>query len=284
MNNRFCIVIPVYKTDLSITEELSFRNFINTFKNKDNNIFFICPDDLDTTAYDTVIKNELSKKDKLLIERKNFDAKYFKSEFTYSQLCVNYDFYSSFDDYDYMLIWQFDCYLFNDNIEKWCDKGYDYIGAPIISEYSGWKSNNDIVWKPKVGNGGLSLRKISTFKDVTNPEGEFLTYYKSTYNNNLFEKLKFEDVYFYNVFRYYWDANIPSWEDAGKFALDMNPEVYVNFVNDKEFLPMACHAWPKNIRFWKDKIKEIDNNIIDYCEDKYKEFFKLYYGEKDSKQ
>ena len=43
---------------------------------------------------------------------------------------------------------------------------------------------------------------------------------------------------------------------------------------------MACHAWPKNIRFWKDKIKEIDNNIIDYCEEKYKEFFKLYYGEK----
>lgn len=281
MNSKFCIVVPVYKSDISITEELSFRNFVNTFKNKDIKIFFICPEGLDITHYNDIVEEELSKKDKLLISIKEFDQKYFKNEFAYSQLCTTYDFYNSFSDYEYMLIWQFDCYIFKDNIEEWCDKGYDYIGAPIISEYSGWKSNNDIVWKPKVGNGGLSLRKISTFKEITDPNGEFLTYYKTTYKDNLFERLKFEDVYFYNVFRYYWDANIPSWEEAGQFAIDMNPEAYVDFIRDKDFLPMACHAWPKNIRFWTGKIKEINKDVIDYCEDKYKEFFKLYYERKE---
>ena len=28
-----------------------------------------------------------------------------------------------------MLIYQLDCYLFEDKIDEWCNKGYDYIGA-----------------------------------------------------------------------------------------------------------------------------------------------------------
>ena len=45
---------------------------------------------------------------------------------------------------------------------------YDYIGAPIIAQNARWFN------VPAVGNGGVSLRKISTMIEVTDPTGEFI--------------------------------------------------------------------------------------------------------------
>ena len=46
---------------------------------------------------------------------------------------------------------------------------------------------------------------------------------------------------------------------------------------------MCIHAWDKNIRFWQNHLPELVNNeeIINYCEEKHKEFFKLYYNERN---
>jgi hypothetical protein len=63
-------------------------------------------------------------------------------------------FYEVFRQYEYMLIYQLDCWVFRDELEMWCDKGYDYIGAPFFVK---WFVDRGIY----VGNGGFSLRKIS---------------------------------------------------------------------------------------------------------------------------
>ena len=51
---------------------------------------------------------------------------------TYNQMMVERDFYKRFVEYEYILIYQLDAFVFRDELEQFCDYGYDYIGAPWI--------------------------------------------------------------------------------------------------------------------------------------------------------
>lgn len=84
-----------------------------------------------------------------------FNEQYFDSVKSYNELMLSVDFYRSFREYQYMLIYQLDAFVFEDQLEYWCNKGYDYIGAPWI------KANKK--FHPTCGNGGFSLRKIDSF-------------------------------------------------------------------------------------------------------------------------
>jgi hypothetical protein len=46
---------------------------------------------------------------------------------------------------------------------------------------------------------------------------------------------------------------------------------------------MCAHAWTRNIRYWKYIFIELIDNpsIVDFCEEKFKELFKVYYNEND---
>lgn len=263
MNNLVCIVIPIYKQDPDVIEILSFNRLCKIIKDK-YDVCIIKPKSLDIFNYDAYLPKNY--------KIKEFDDKYFESTDSYSHLMVNYDFYNSFANYEYILIYQGDCYLFKDEITDWCNKGYDYIGAPIIAKNPDWSlASNGI---PQVGNGGLSLRKIKTFLDLTNPKGEFMTYYKIT--DEQLKEVKYEDVWFCDYIWNKYDFKVPNWLEASKFAIDMNVNIFYNSLNI-DWLPMGCHAWPKNIRDWKDKMEDMTSEIINYCEEKYKDFFKVYY-------
>jgi hypothetical protein len=62
----------------------------------------------------------------------------------------------------------------------------------------------------------------------------------------------------------------------------MSVVIVFNNMNWKGF-PMCGHAVDKNIRYWKNVIPEFNNqDVIDFCEKKHEDFFKLYYDENDS--
>ncbi len=152
-----------------------------------------------------------------------------------------------FSMYQYMLIYQTDSYLFKDEIEEWCNKGYDYIGAPIISGLKIWEQDNVNDWTPKVGNGGLSLRRIAIFKDITNPNGSF---YKSlNINPDLLNDVIHEDVYFCTFVPKYYIMNIPNWLEAAYFSLSLNPIEIYNIIDNQ---PMGCHNFNLYKDFWKE--------------------------------
>lgn len=271
---QFCIVIPVYKKDLNCVEEVSIQRLNKIVGKKNYDVYLVCPDSLDTTEYDKYFS-------KLKIER--FADKYFQSTATYSQLCVSYDFYDRFSNYQYMLIYQLDCYIFEDKIRDWCNKGYDYIGGPILSTDCGWDTvkKSQKKYQPYVGNGGLSLRKIEVFKEICDPNGEL----RKTYNitDEKLETIKWEDKYFCNDLYPFYDLNVPDWREALYFGMDMSIDVIYNYFKFKD-LPMAVHSWDKNIRWWRTRLDEIKDRpeVWDFCEEKHKEFFKLYYDENDS--
>ena len=273
---KFCIVIPIYKEDLDPIDKISLERLHKVIENK-YDIYLIRPESLDCKNYYKILKH----KD---IYEMIFDNKYFESTASYSQLCLQYDFYDKFSDYEYIYIYQTDCYLVKDKLEEWCDKGYEYVGAPIISNNAGWKNYKNInKYEPQVGNGGFSLRKVEVFKDITNPEGEFRKKYNL--NDEQLSKIIFEDKYFLNDIYDFYEIITPSWIEALSFGMDMNVDIIYSVMKYQE-LPMGIHAWGKNIRYWQNVLDELKDNkkVIEFCEDKYQEFFKVYYNQEINKE
>lgn len=250
------IVIPVYRK-MNAYEKFSYNVLKLTVKDKD--IYAVCGDSF---------KSELKEK------TQRFDDSYFKSASDYSRLCKSYEFYDRFSDYKYILIYQLDCLIFKDEIDYWCNKGYDYIGAPIVSKNSGWK----IV--PIVGNGGFSLRKVEYFKSITDPNGEFRKKY-----DKILEKSKdkekyeeFEDLYFCEFVNSNWLFDVPTIEESVEFAIDMNPK---SVFNSDRGLPMGCHAFPKNMPFWEN-ILEFPDDVKEESYREHKDFIEVAYKNKSN--
>lgn len=272
--HQFCIAIPAYKEDLNIDEVISLKRLRKVLKRKDN-VYLFCPFRLDITEYKKIFPE---------IQAIGFNTENFTSIDAYSHLCMKYEFYDAFSSYEYMLIYQLDCYLMCDNIGDWCSKGYDYVGAPILVPHHDWKnfrynSDQQMVFTPSVGNGGFSLRKIETFKFLTDPNGELRRRYGLT--DEALANVKYEDVYFCVVLGGLYEIERPDWSEAIKFCIDMNPDVAFGKFGLQEY-PMCIHAFDKNIPFWRDKIVDFDDDqLYEYCVKKNEKFITEYYLNKN---
>src|SRR5205085_10271363 len=95
-----------------------------------------------------------------------FSARYFGDRVGYNRLLVSEQFYRAFADYEYILIYQLDCLVFSNNLDEWCRRGWDYVGAPWFKSWhprqcaSLEASEDPIDRLGTVGNGGFSLRHV----------------------------------------------------------------------------------------------------------------------------
>lgn len=212
MSASVCVVIPLYKREPSANELRSVRRACQIFSGRD--IYYVIPDCLDVSAYPVQMSH-------------NFDRCYFQSLEGYSELCCSRRFYESFRDYDYMLICQPDCWVFRDDLDKFCAMGYDYIGAP-------WPVMPGIP-EDGVGNGGFCLRRVRRFIELTR---------------------QLRDCYFHPEDRFWcidmgYQLNIAPLDVAAHFSLEHDPERFYNAAG--KVTPMGCHKpWRFDYdRFWK---------------------------------
>ena len=117
------VVIPVYNEELTSFEEKSFKKCLKVLNN--HPITIITSDSLKLNNYTYDDNN---------IQIVRFAPHYFSGIEGYCKLMLSSDFYKQFTDYKYVLIYQLDCYVFNDDLEYWCNRGYDYMGAPWIED------------------------------------------------------------------------------------------------------------------------------------------------------
>ena len=208
----------------------------------------------------------------------SFDDHYFKGLAGYNHLMLSSQFYDQFIDYEYLLIYQMDCFVFKDELSYWCDRDFDYIGAPWIKKtyhknFAGllllkvqrYFSNrfnsqnneapNKYQFENKVGNGGFSIRRVKKFHDLCIIMKPVIDFYLSQ-TTNLYN----EDVFWsIEVNRQKRVLNIPSCETGLKFAFEV-PPVKAYMLNEQN-LPFGCHDWDKYADFWRPIFTEYNYNI-----------------------
>lgn len=245
LNDLCVIVIPIYKSfdNLSDDEISSLFQIVKICKNK-YEISIVCPNNLDISGYENIYNFSF-----------NFtDPSFFTSRYSYSNLCVDYNFYKSYEYYNYMLIYQLDSWCFSDKLEYFCSLGYDYIGA--IHKIKNIEDSDN----GEVGNGGLSLRKISSFLRVL--------------ENKNYKNLKIlEDEVFTKLLKN--ELNIAPKEIAYTFSIGQYPEI---FLQKQTSLPFGCHAYKRNNRwdYWEKYISGHRTLIYTCCDKKYSHFIPLF--------
>lgn len=263
---QIVVVIPVYKNAMTREEAASLRQCLRVLKRYD--ICLMTHQDLDLSVYKTFYaENDVPWR----VEY--FEKQCFGSVQQYNALMLSLTFYERFRHYRYMLIYQLDAYVFSDQLKEWCDKGYDYVGAP-------WMRKNK-QFHHTCGNGGLSLRHIDSIIQLLSlPANEklfSLRGLRSCYRKgSVWHKIKgitlgllmgarrnsvryfieeegvTEDVFYsaqkFDRFR------IPDSEEAMWFAFERYPSYLFQLTGGQ--LPFGCHAWHRfeYEEFWRTYI------------------------------
>jgi hypothetical protein len=206
-----------------------------------------------------------------------FDKSYFEDILGYNKLLLSPCFYQAFVNYDYILIYQLDAFVFRDELMDWCNKGYDYIGAPWFKRIWRFKYSKKLY---AVGNGGFSLRNVHSCIRVLEHSGHFkpLKYFFTFHNSVLLKlkklpvqkwgQLKVENsIQFFTCINQktedqFWSLDtqnayvnfkIAPMKESIKFAFEYNPS-YLFEINNKK-LPFGCHAWARyEPEFWRSII------------------------------
>ena len=233
---QVAVVIPLYKEEPSEQELKAINNNLSVLNKYYK--YLITPSGLYLDGYGDII----SKFDKHIC----LDANWFKSLNSYSRLLLSKSFYKLFLDFEYILLMQPDTFLFRDDLTKWCNKGYSYIGAPwpkgtLISSMAFLGHRTLRKWlptfdKPKrffVGNGGLSLRNVrDCIKLIKKHQFVAGAWYSQ------------EDFFFaYYFMKSGKEFSMPSEKEASLFSLEQNAKQY--FEENGNKLPFGCHAYER---------------------------------------
>jgi len=264
------VVTPVYRLPFTNDENISIRHLREHLGHFDR--FMVGPEDLLRTA---TVTREYSDFRPLA-----FAARHFESIYGYDQLLLSESFYRAFADYEYILIHQLDCLVFSSNLEEWCQRGWDYVGAPWFWGYCNDPAGG--LWA--VGNGGLSLRRVASAIDVltskrvlqnTRAVGLMARHLGSVSSRKkrmialgsaLFEHgdrtsrwlvRQFgrfgvnEDLFWaFGAWRLLPGFRVPTPQEALGFSFETAPRYC--FEANSARLPFGCHAWTKYDReFWE---------------------------------
>lgn len=146
-NNLVAVVVPVARFPLRKDEEVSLRHLRRYLGRFDR--YVIGQEKLPEGWADFCLKK--------------FSPKHFTDVYAYNQLMMTKAFYEAFAEYKYILIYQTDSLVFSDRLEDWCARDWDYVGAPWLKDRDSPEQGFE-----GVGNGGLSLRRVSSALAVLN--------------------------------------------------------------------------------------------------------------------
>lgn len=252
------IAIPIYKEHLSTNEKKSLQQCLKIFPNR--KIIFIAPEGLHLKGYDVpgIERCELV----------YFKAAYFTNIAGYNRLLLSIDFYEKFTAAEFILIYQLDSWVFSDQLNHWCSRGYSYIGAPWFHNF---EKGNDSVSLWAAGNGGFSLRKIDDFIEVLESDKKvfpfkfiwskyekygfwekllrlpkmLVQYFFRNNTNHLYELFGENEDHFWSFHAKDLEASftVANVNTALAFAFECNPKRMFE-LNHKE-LPFGIHAWEK---------------------------------------
>lgn len=266
MKKSLVINIIHHTSELSALELMNLKNLLS----------------LNCGRYDIIFFLPLSYRETQLVEDFKqitfhfVENRLLSSNKSYNRFLISKEYYSQFKDYEYLLVYQLDTWAFSLDLDSILLKDFDFVGAPILSE------DRHLPIKVIDGcNGGVSIRKISTFLRVLD-----INYFFSLYNlyshigfgnkNNQpyrrFFKFILSPFILYTRPNVLWpfhinedlfwtviipqkfkDFKISDTKTSCEFCFDQEPE-YMYILNNKK-IPLFAHAVEKyNFKFWAPHI------------------------------
>jgi hypothetical protein len=259
-HKRVAVVVPLHDREhLTPDEQVSLRHLRHYLGRYDR--YVIAPEGLPLPLFDFRLKR--------------YPRKYFGSAQANKKLFLSRRLYRDFAEYEYILIYHLDALVFSDELEEWCRAGFDYIGAPWFeSEDEPERGLSD------VGNGGFSLRKVSSCLKVIESRrykvepNEYWRHHHASkpwhlrlanlprrylkrwtwFNGARWEMARFrynEDKFWARRARHYYpEFRIAPPDVALRFAFECQPRPC--YERNEFRLPFGCHAWARYDRaFWE---------------------------------
>lgn len=257
---------------MNANEKLSLSRCFEILGN--HPIAIVAPNSLDLACYDEVAGQST-------YSAERFEDHFFQNIDGYNCLLKSTIFYQRFRHFETMLIYQLDAYVFADELAKWSNTRFDYIGAPWFENWGNGGASSKIIG---VGNGGFSLRNIKKALTLL----KCIRKIKAT--KKIWFRFRLQSIFrFHNILRIFfpivrkekigklydlfypsqvnediwWSQMIPEVftnfhvagvRDAAEFSFEVNPAVLLEMNNGK--LPFGCHAWEKYAPdFWKSYIR-----------------------------
>ncbi|MEO6719098.1 MAG: DUF5672 family protein [Ferruginibacter sp.] len=270
MNDLVVIIIIGYKPSLTENEKSSLRQCYKIFHKY--SIKIISPEGMDVSEY---------KKVNPAIEFDYVDPTWTSNYDMSSLFKIDELLYQRFINYKFLMYYELDAWVFSDQMEYWCNKEWDFIGAPWFEHLETGYSSKIV----GVGNGGFCLRRNRSCVRLAK-RVKFLKKLRKTWIRSYLQGIvSFEKVV--NAFRkplhirnmealtpmlldqniiedFYWtkkiavvfdDFKVATIEDASRFSFEVNPSLLYK-MNDQQ-LPFGCHGWEKyEPAFWKEFIHE----------------------------
>ncbi|TAN12869.1 MAG: hypothetical protein EPN37_14690 [Chitinophagaceae bacterium] len=274
---KISVIIPIYKQEITYSEIISLKQCIRILG--DHDIILVTYGGLNLSEY-------ISYFNRVPYRVELFPQHFFKDVSGYNKIMTSVSFYQRFIQYDYILVYQLDAFVFEDELSYWCRQQFDYVGAP-------WFENHVVLGEDaklwRVGNGGFSLRKVLTYinclesKIIFPSFSDLLKSYRAMPVRFKIKKVDFilrrlfksggairdfvenieinEDAFWGMLIpRYIKTFNVPDPRIASKFSFECNPRVLYE-LNQKE-LPFGCHGWQKyDLEFWKPHIEKFGYEI-----------------------
>lgn len=230
----------------------------------------VCPNGMDPSRY-------LEIHPKLQVD--SLPTTHFNSLKSYNRLKKGALLYDKYGMFEYMLTYELDAFVFRDELHEWCDRGYDFIGAPWFEGFHLASPDSAAIG---VGNSGFSLRRVETMRRISHTWRsirsiqEIWNEWRATnsinirnianllkewcFRNNFHHLLNYtllqEDVFWcVSAPRRFKDMRLPTTVEAAAFSFEHNPMKLFRDRNGS--LPFGCHKWhsPATSQFWRDHIE-----------------------------
>jgi hypothetical protein len=255
---QLAVVVPVYRSALDAEEAVSLDSTFRVLGA--HHLVMVKPEGLDTGALEARYPWK---------GIETFEPGYFTSIQGYNRLLLSTGFYQRFLGSRFLLICQLDVFVFRDDLARWVEAGYDYVGAPWVSSTP---FSNGVHWakmalsklvlgvqdkvyryetRERVGNGGFSLRDVATHHRLSVEMRPHIEHYLRNQGTHHFH----EDI-FWSVepSKKGFAHRTPAVAEAISFSWDINPARLYRMSGGR--LPMAAHGWYKKrqLSFWRPHV------------------------------
>jgi len=247
------VVIPIHLDELPELEKVSLAQTLRLLNKYP--ITFMTKKGVNTAWYEEFCKG------KATIKFEEFTWNGFNE---FGELMTSAKFYARFRAYEFILICHTDAFVFRDELEKWCQTDYDYIGSVIYNTF--WEGESLPIrpilgfTRPEYyGNGGFTLKRVESFYRITSRFKLYLNFFHWT--RKVRNRGFLDDIFVAQLF-----PNLsPKFRVAPKAvaqqfgaAYEFWDEKALPFTNkDCRTLPFGTHGWIKyHPEFWIPCIRE----------------------------